>query len=102
MMERIDLESKTDIKNFQQGNVKLEIVDKYTPSICAGIRYLRDYKINVILDKCNHFDVWSLLILEMFINYIYDFELDSFTDFGSKRFGIWFDDSLYVQPRMHS
>ena len=24
MMERIDLESKTDIKNFQQGNAKLE------------------------------------------------------------------------------
>ena len=75
MMERIDLESKTDIKNFQQGIAKLEILDKYTPSICAGIRYMRDYKINFILDKCNHFDVWSLLILEMFINYINDFQL---------------------------
>ena len=75
MMERIDLESKTDIKNFQQGNAKLEILNKYTPFICAGIRYMRDYKINVILDKCNHFDVWSLLILEMFINYINDFQL---------------------------
>ena len=36
MMERIDLESKTDIKNFQQGIAKLEILDKYTPSICVG------------------------------------------------------------------
>ena len=57
MMERIDLESITDIKSLQQGNAKLEIVDKYTPSICAGIGYMRDYKINVILNKCNHFDV---------------------------------------------
>ena len=57
MMERIDLESKTDIKNFQQGNAKLEILDKYTPSIYVGISYMRNYKINVILNKCNHFDV---------------------------------------------
>ena len=71
MMERIDLESKTDIKNFQQGNAKLEILDKYTPYICAGIRFMSDYKINVISNKCNHFNVWSLLLLEMFIYYIF-------------------------------
>ena len=78
MMERIDLESKTDIKYFQQGNAKLEILErfndlhlfrfhiyrmknnqcsKYTPSIYVGISYMRNYKINVILNKCNHFDV---------------------------------------------
>ena len=49
---------------------------------------MRDCKISVILDKCNHFDVWSLLILEMFINYINDFQLIRLqllveSDFGS-------------------
>ena len=29
MMERIDLESKTDIKYFQQGNAKLEILERF-------------------------------------------------------------------------